>query len=104
MIDSSNFSLAVLIIVGVVGYIIINSMVDEDRRLPPLSAPGGKRKRLIAVFILIAFIGAYVLNIMDTGTLDSADGRRGFILSSVAGGGVVLFVLAKTWKKGKKHK
>lgn len=52
MMDSSNFSLAILVIVGAVGFIIMNSMVDEDRKLPPFSTPEGKRARVIALIIL----------------------------------------------------
>jgi hypothetical protein len=101
MIDSSNFSLAILIAVGVVGFLIMNPVVDENRKLPPFSTPEGKRARLIGGLVLVAFIAASIFYINSNARLHDEDGVRRMIISSVAGVSAMLFFLVKDWKKDK---
>lgn len=97
------FSTLVSIIVVIVGFAIINSLVDKDRRIPPASTPEGKKARLAGVLVIVACIGALALN-AKTGGLAGEGNNRLLLQSIVIGIVVALVSLFVQLRKNKRNK
>lgn len=85
-------SVLILIAAVLVGFTVMRSLVDENRKLPPASTPEGKRARVIAGLVLIMLIGAFVFLIL-------IGDNTGLTLQSIVIGAVVVFApLLIRWK------
>ncbi len=96
-------SFLVLTLVVIIGFLIMRSLIDDKRKLPPVSTPQGKRARIIAGLVLVLIVGAFILN-TATGGVVGEDNVRLTLTSILIGATVVLVPLLVQWIKDKKGK
>lgn len=99
------FSVLILAMVTIAGFLVMNSLVGEDRRLPSISTIEGKRDRIICVGVLAAILTAFAYHVKwgdgrDDVSLTATAVVIGFLAASIS----LLLQLRKGGHKAKKSR